>query len=249
MAAKAQKKALTSTEALLPAIPPEQVRASMSSQLIGNRRYPVKISPTCAVCQHPGRQQVEEKLLNGWGYTAISRWVSDLDRVEVDGEIQQWPPMSPAAITAHFKNGHCPVDAYMVANLHEQRYGQLDYEQMANRIVDGVVLAQRVVARAEERLTAGEIEPTMKEGLAAAKLVAEVQAAAQETRTQDQMWALRRAFAVYFDLARSIMSDEQWTQFSLELHRSAELQQLVAQMRGDQPEDDIQDAQVVEDPA
>lgn len=240
----AKKTAKKSTVAVAEKAALQQARTSMVNVTIGRRVYPVKRDPRCVVCMHPGCGQIEERILFNEGYRSIAEWASDHDAERYDGELVAWPQIEAKDIARHYRAGHCPIDARVLHELQAQRSGEVDYEQLAGRVVDYAVFAQQTVARTHERAVRGEIEPTFKEGLAAGKLLADIQRADRDTEAQDTSWAMEEAFAVYFETAKMIMSEDQWEQFSVRLTQNPTLQGLIERV---QNPDAIVDAEIVED--
>ena len=218
-------------------------RSAMVQIRIGSRTYPAVRDPRCPVCLHPGRVQIEEKLLFNETYKAIAEWAADVDHEDIDGTIVAWPVLSPAQLTRHFKSGHCPIDARVLHDLTEARNGEMatGYETMSGRVVDHVVTLQSVLSRGQERLVRGEIEPGVKETISAAKALAALEVAAAQTEQQDRSWFYESAMKIYFDEAQKIMNPEQWTRFSMALQTNPVLRQLTE--RAQQTE--IVDAEVV----
>jgi hypothetical protein len=220
------------------------VRSSIVPLVIGNRTYQMVSDPRCPVCMHPGRGQIEEKILLGEGYQSIAGWASGHEAENVEGYLVDWPTLTAAQISKHFNADHCPIDAKVLHELQKQRVGEIDYTKLAGRVVDGLVLADLTVARTHERAVRGEIEPTYREGLAAAKLQADIELAAQQGDREDRSWYYEQAFEIYFTEARKHMTDEQWEHFSVAIMTNPILRQLTerAQQSGD-----IVDAEVLEE--
>lgn len=211
---------------------------------IGNRTYPVVRSPKCKICTHPARVQIEEKLLLGEQYGQIVSFVSGRSYAEVDGTRIDWPEITNRQIMNHYNHGHCPVDTGLLKQFTQEREQELGirYDETVGRVVDEVIVAKLVLARGQERLAKGEIEPTVKETLVAAKLIHDINAG-QSADEADQTSAYVAAFEVYFTVAKEVMSPEQFRDFGARLYSNPILRELAAKMQDDS---DIQDAEIVE---
>lgn len=220
-----------------------RARSSMVPVRIGNRTYQAVRDPRCPVCLHPARVQIEEKILLGEGYRGIADWVSEHDVERFDGQLIQWPELTAAQISKHYNANHCPVDARVLHQLQQQYQGELDYEEMTGRVVNALAFADMTIARTQERAIRGEIEPTFREGLAAARLKAQVVQAAADGEREDRTWYYEQAFEIYFTEARNHMTDEQWERFSAAIMTNPVLRQLTERAQ----QTDVVEAEVVEE--
>lgn len=222
----------------------QRARPSMISVRVGNRSYPAKFVNTCRVCTHPARALIEERLLYNDTYPSIAAWVSEQQSETLDGAHIEWPPVTVPQLGGHYRGGHCPVDTQVLHELTEQRAAEtgVNYEQSLGRIVDHVVLTQQIATRGQERLTRGEIAPDVKETLAAAKLLHDMQTSAAQAEVTDHLGAFQDALDIYFGEARRVMTSEQWTQFTLALTNNPVLREIAGRFQ----ESNVVDAEIVE---
>lgn len=215
----------------------EHERTGRVSIRIGNRNYPAIRSNRCRVCLHPGRPEIEEKLLYHEPYRRIASWVSY--QVQSDGST--WSPLSEEQISRHFKRGHCPIDTRVLHELAEEM-GH-DYEASLTRIVSPVLLARQTLSQVQECLIRGEIVPTLKDGLAAASLLHQIEASSRTLEQGDRSLLLEQAMMAYFAEAQKIMTPEQWERLGHALAVSPVLREIEHKMA----ELDVVEAQVLED--
>lgn len=203
----------------------EQARDSMVQVKVGNRTYPAVQSSRCGVCMHPGRVEIEERLLSNYGYPAIVNFVADKRVTRNNGTVEDWPPLSKEQIRSHYTKGHCPLDTELLRQLSEERAKELgaQYEDSVGRLVDHQVFQRAVIARGYDRLVRGEINPDVKDTLAASKMLADLEANAQAVASQDQ-WAI--AMQVYFEVVQESVTAEQWAQIGKRLNANPVLRAL-----------------------
>jgi hypothetical protein len=87
-------------------------------------------------------------------------------------------------LSDHIRNGHLPLHAPAVRRVaqHEAADVKQFVEPAVQSVADHLSFASGVVARVKERMSAGEVQPTVGDGLAAAKLIAATEAAAGKGR-------------------------------------------------------------------
>lgn len=213
-------------------IEPYGSNTSIVQVKIGNRTYDAAYVSTCHTCTHPARMHIEEKIIQNFSYAAIERAFSGVE-YEVDpGRRELMPTLSYNSIRNHFLRGHMPLEASALRRLAERRAEQIGslYEQAESQFVDQYVLAEAVVTRAYQRMVTGDIEPEVKDGLAAAKFMQDV-----SDRTQQgfdtEAWS--QAMQVYFETAREFMPADRWNQFTAALAKDPILRGLTQKMSGD----------------
>lgn len=191
-------------------------RTSLVQVRIGNRTYEATYSPRCHTCCHPARMQIEEMILQNHSYRSIAGQFSGQRLPSPDGSTAELPPITWNSIYHHFKAGHTPLGPATLRALSERRAARVgsSYEEATERFVDHVVLAEAVVGRTHERLVSGEIEPDVRDGLAAAKLLKDVEDGAHRN-TDVEAWG--QAMTVYFEAAQRIMPPQMWAQFTAAL--------------------------------
>lgn len=168
--------------------------ASAVMYRVGGRYYPMRHDAKCRVCQSCERVQIENALLAGHGYTAIARAVPAEEMI------------TPALIKKH-RDRHLPLDLAVRHGLIDERAKELGLalEQAAGTVVDQVTLARAVVQRAFARLASGEVEPSLADGLAAAKLLTAMQVDEGELDQE----AMVRILSAYMEAVGGVVSGEQ----------------------------------------
>jgi hypothetical protein len=189
------------------------LRRSMVQVQIGQRVYDAVYISSCRTCTSPARMLIEEKILQNFSFRAIAEQFSETVVEGENGHPQTLPRITHQSIYGHFHNGHMPLEAATLRRLAEKRARSIgaDYEAQAEQFVDHVVLAEATVARVYERMAKGEIEPEVKDGLAAAKMIAEIEATTSKG-LDAEAWS--DAMQVYFETAQQFMDPTTWGRFT-----------------------------------
>lgn len=213
----------------------DNFQSSMVQVRIGDRVYDAVYEPRCRTCTHPGRQLIEAAVLRNYSYRMIAREFSSKEVPGPEGTTQILPDIGHASIRNHFVQGHMPMEAAALRRLAEKRAEEIgaDYEEALGQFVDHHILANAVVQKTYDRLVLGEIEPEVKDGLAAAKFLADAQAAAGGGGGIDgEAWS--EAMTIYFETARAIMPPDLWYQFTTKLATNPILQAISERMNSEQ---------------
>lgn len=188
----------------------ESAYSSIVNLKIGNREYPAVRNTRCGVCMHPARWVVESRILQNYSYPSTARWVSEQKQEQqVDGSMVDWPDLTVTQIKHHIDKGHCPMDNELTQELTRRRSEKLgfDMEKDYGQFIDHFVATKMVAGRAIERLVKGEIEPDIKDLMAANKLLAELEANKNATIDSEQYQEL---FMIYFKTVQSVVQPDQW---------------------------------------
>lgn len=188
-------------------------RQSMVQVKVGSKTYDAVYQPSCRTCTHPARMLIEEKILQNYSFRAISELFSQKEIEGEDGGPMLLPRITYQSIHSHFTNGHMPLEVATLRKLAEKRARDIGsrYEEAAEQFVDHVVLAEATIARVYERLVKGEIEPEVKDGIAAAKLISDMES---DTQAGLDAEAWSEAMTVYFETAREFMDAATWGRFT-----------------------------------
>lgn len=182
---------------------------------IGSRRYDAVKVQSCHTCTHPARMLIEEKLIQNYSYRVIAEMFSEKMMVLKEGDDPIWlPKVGYMSIGGHYTKGHMPLEAASmrrIADKRAQRISEHVMEDGDDPFVDQFVLAEAVVARTHQRLVKGEIEPEVRDGLAAAKFLQQIE---DETENGVTAEAWAQAMTVYFETARRIMPIGMWQEFT-----------------------------------
>jgi hypothetical protein len=170
---------------------------------------PLVSVPRCVVCSSPHREQVEQMLFGGRSPHAIVLSLPDQSGI------------SQRNIGDHYRNGHTGAQALAAAQSRTQGEAVTGQPVTITRAVEAVVeplaahlsLAGAIVAKVGQRLAAGDLEPDVRDGIAAAKLLAQVEVASGGSTPSNAEW--EQTYWVLLDTAKAIMDPEQWTEFSI----------------------------------
>lgn len=189
----------------------------MMAYRIGGNVYPRKFRANCMVCASPYRAEVEAAISTGQHYSTIAAGLPE--DAELEGK----------HLSAHFRGNHMPLRQAAIRKIIEDRQVELGHaiEDGADQIADGVALARVVVQRSFQAIAEGKLEPTVADGIAAAKIL-------QQTGVNDEQTdkaSYVEAFIVYMETAQALMSPEQFAAFGQSLSSNAVLQGLVQRYR------------------
>jgi hypothetical protein len=184
--------------------------ADLESSVQG-QPYALVSVPNCRTCQSPLRPDIERALVTGRSYSGIAR---------------QFPQagLSARNIGEHFRRGHLPVRDEALRRLAEERAAQIarDIDEGAGIVVDQVLFARAVVQRSFERLASGDAVPDIREGLAAARLLADF----DDTATQVEAQALFVILTAYVDEMEKVASPEQMAAWAEACSKNPEWQRV-----------------------
>lgn len=215
------------------------VRNSLVQVRIGNRVYDAVRVPQCHTCNHPARMEIETGIVENLAYRVIAERYSDVEFRESGGDVTVLPAISADSIRNHFLKGHLPLQAAVRRQLAEKRMQEIGYdlEALGGAFVDQITFSNAVLQRAHERLVAGEIDVEAKDGLAAAKFLAEAERQAGGD-IDNEAWA--QAMEVYFQATKAIMSPVQWVQLVQTLRSNPVLKAIEARLTNQPPPEAVQ---------
>jgi len=187
--------------------------ASLATATVNGRVYPIKTVPHCHTCTSPHRREVERLVVQGLPYKAI------LTRLPADSGL------SEDSIRRHVKAKHLPVHDETVERLREQdavERGEIVAEG-AQAEVNHITFARGILRQVERRLADGELQPDLRDGLAAARHLAMF-----DLEVGLDTDAISQAIRLVMDEAKNLMSEGQWLQFGKRLASNATLRQLLS---------------------
>lgn len=222
---------------------PVPLNRSLVRVQVGGRAYDAVREPNCRTCTHPARHEIENMIVQGFSYRAVAGQYSEVEWADADGSTTMLPRVTFTNIYEHFQRGHMPASAEAMRRIIERRAEQIgaaQYENQIEQIVDHHILAQQVVLKTQERLASGEIVPEVRDGLAAAKFLQDVETAS--TGSLDaEAWS--EAMQRYFEVAQKIMPPEMWEHFTRALAVDPILLAISNRLS---PKDDAIDAEIVD---
>ena len=186
--------------------------ASLATATVGGRVYPVRTVAHCHTCVSASRREIERLVVQGLPYKAI------LQRLPDDSGL------SEDSIRRHVKAQHLPIHDEAVKRLREQdavERGEIVAEA-AQAEVNHLSFARGILGQVQRRLANGEIEPDLRDGLAAARHLA-----AFDAEVGFETDAYFKAIRVIMDEAKTVMTASQWSSFSVRLTSNPALRQLM----------------------
>jgi hypothetical protein len=192
----------------------EELIASSVMYRVGGRFYPMVVSPTCRTCQSPYRSYIENQILCGYTYRQIS------DSLPEDLRL------SPRQMSDHYRHGHMPLAEAARRAIVEKRAAekQLDSVNGLDNLVDHITVLEAIVRDGSDLLARREIQPTVKELMAAADALAQLEAAGD---TADDWDAVNKGIQHVMKMARARMTPAEFALFSRDLVTDPYLKRLM----------------------
>lgn len=209
--------------------PSNQTGSSIITYRVGGREYPMKTVRQCKVCRSPYRFDIEQAIVSGRTYRKI------IEHLPEDHEL------TAENVKNHYLNGHLPMEVSVTREIVERRAQQVGkrIEDSAESLIDGMTLAQTVVQKTFEAIARGDQQPDIREGLAAAKLLAML---GEYDNGGMDVSAITEAFMVYHEHAQEFMSPEQFEKFGKALSNNPVLRALASRYDGEVVEGGVMDA-------
>lgn len=174
---------------------------------LGGRTYPAVVVRGCQVCHNPLRAMIETHLVTGRSFAAIAR------------SLPPWAGVTPSAISRHARNGHLPLAEDVRRQIVVDRSNELgrDPESHEGEMGDYLSFLRLGVADTTERLVRREIEPTISEGIAMAKILAAlgVHEADGQAEADERLELQTRALRAILATVRSMLDDASYREFSM----------------------------------
>jgi hypothetical protein len=185
---------------------------------VGGTDYPMRVHSRCQTCRSIHRPEIENLILMGYSWATIADHMPD----ELPATSIRW----------HYENGHMPLPESLRRAVIERRakMQRLSSADNAAPLIDPWLVTHDIMQRGYERMVIGQIAPDMKDTLAAAKALVEI-----EDRTKEQQQINEDAVVAIIEGARSYMSPEDWMKFMWELRENPAMNLLAT----DEPEEDL----------
>lgn len=185
---------------------------------VGGTDYPMRVHGRCRTCKSIHRPEIENLILMGYSWSTISDHMPEAPSAE--------------AIRSHYDNGHMPLPESLRRAVIERRarMQRLSSADNAAPLIDPWLVTHDIMQRGYERMVTGQIAPDMKDTLAAAKALVEI-----EDRTKETQAINEDAVLAIIEGARSYMTPEGWMKFMWELRENPAMNMLVT----DEPEEDL----------
>lgn len=196
--------------------------ASVISYRLGGRNYPLKTVAGCSVCFSSWRYEIEQHLIQGHPYRSI---VESLFAQDASFDIRV------SEIRGHYSNGHMPLQEALTRKIVERRAQErgMHLEEATESLVDGLAVAEVVVKQGFEALARGELRPSMKDVLVAAKMLEDYGQAGAGI----DMDLMSEAFLIYHETAQRLMAPEVFAEFGRQLSENPVLQALISRADGE----------------
>lgn len=191
---------------------------AVTTYRMGGTNAPLKRNPNCKVCNSRYRFDIEEKILGGASYKRIRDWLPEDAQISSD------------SMRRHWKNDMA-IEQALVRQITENRAERVGkrIEDSVEALVDGMTYLEVVVQKGFDLIAQGKTEPTIKETLAAAKMLAEL--GEYDESALDQQ-AYVEAFSIYMESARRRMGDVEFAAFGDDLATNPVLAALIARSQG-----------------
>lgn len=222
-------------------------RSSLVKVRIGSREYDARRVTGCHVCQHPARMDIERMLVDGHPYQRIANAFSGVE-YQVGGQNKVLPTVSLNSIRQHYLSNHMPVDAKAVREIVDQRLEELGKhaDDLERRFVDSYAATRIILSKGIDRIAREEILPSVRDTLAAAKLLEEFKLN-EAVATDSDAW--QEAMTVYFQQAQEIMPADMWNSFVRKLSTNPQLRALAARLdpaTEQEPDENVMEAEIID---
>jgi hypothetical protein len=208
----------------------EELIASSVMYRVGGRFYPMVVSPGCHTCHSPYRSHIENQILCGYTYKQIS------------DSLPQDLRLTPRQMSDHYRHGHMPLAEAARRAIVERRAAekQLDPVNGLDNLLDHMTVLQAVVRDGSDALARREIQPSVKELMAAAAALAELEAAGD---TEEDWNTVNTGIQHVMAMARAHMTPNEFALFSRDLVTDPYLKRL---MDGEVVDAELVPAELVE---
>lgn len=135
---------------------------SVATVRVGGEDYPHVSVSSCHTCASRHRREIESAVLSGRPPGAVVR------------DLPEGHGLTARHVRDHLRNGHVPADAQQVRQALD-RYEQERAEiatQASEAAADHILFARSVLGAVTTRMNDGTLDPTVRDGVAAAGLLA-----------------------------------------------------------------------------
>ncbi len=168
----------------------------MTRVQVGNRTYDIQDHRYCKVFRHPDRAEIERAVLQSYSYASV-----------IKAYVEDGPPearFTEETLRRHVHAGHMPIKETARRVMVEERAKELgrninDYHAA---LADEVVYLRQALQQAYEHLP--NQVPTVRDGVAIARALAEVEALAESPMNQE---AILKGFMVYMQATEAVIGE------------------------------------------
>lgn len=174
-------------------------RVAALSLRVRGHDYPLRFAFGCKTCNSPYRYEIEVAMLGGRGAPSIVRG------------LPEGHGLSAENINDHRTNGHSPADtAVMTALMQEEFEGDID--EANGTIVTALGLLKNVVRLGFEGIQSGDIRVNLKETVAAAAILVQLQMAQSEEK--DDIAAMQTTIQIVLEHCRNVLAPPEYAALS-----------------------------------
>jgi hypothetical protein len=144
---------------------PTSPPGSMIMVEVNGQLYPMKRVTQCRTCMSPYRQEIEQLVIEGNSYRMIAESIKDRPRAPQ----QRLPHPGLDSVHTHVMNNHMPIGPTTERALIERRSKEIGRDLMdhGESLVDYVTANEVIIQRGMNRLSSGELKPSMGDLLTA----------------------------------------------------------------------------------
>ena len=190
---------------------------------VGDREYPAKYVRRCLTCRSKYRSQIEQAVLAGLTYRSIVETV-----VEPYDDHSPLGPPSQRSVFNHVSRHHMALPYSLQRKIIEKRAEELgrSVEAGEETMADAVAIHRVVMQRALERLSQGEIQPSMGDLIKVLQLQSATGAKEASVEVTDEVW--REALIEYMAIVQRNVSGEVFQRIGREMASSPALKAISA---------------------
>lgn len=167
---------------------------------VNGRKYPMKRVPQCRTCMSPYRLEIEQAVLDQYSYKKIEAAVADRE----PGPL---PNPSWQSVRDHVVKGHMPIGPTAERALVEERAKQIgrDIEEYSSSLANYATVNEIIIQRGMERISRGELKPSMSELLTAIRMQHSIESTSEEG-LDSAAW--QQALVAYMEVAQQFIPIE-----------------------------------------
>lgn len=194
---------------------PAPIPSSTVMYRLGGRTYPMKRVKNCKVCNSNFRAAVENYLILGYSLDQIVKALPSDASLEVHN------------IRSHIDENHLPLAEEARRIIIEKRASELQWDPnlAAERGIDHIGFLRLALNDVYTQLATRQIQPDLKDGVAIAKALAQIDI---DRDTEDQLANYVAGIRVVLENARKHMDDESFRAFSADVLQNETIRALTS---------------------
>jgi hypothetical protein len=200
---------------------PDVTRAAAICLRVRGKDYPMKFASGCKTCKSPYRLEIEHALLIGRSVPSIIQGLP-----EHHGLVNR-------NVHDHLKAGHSPADTVVIQTILEQEF-EGDIEAAVGSLVSHMGLLKNVVRLVGEGIQEGTVKVNVKEGVAAAGILAQLELAANQDK--DDVAGLSHTIQLILEHCRNNMAQPEFDLLMRSIGTDPEIARIRAEYQARQRE-------------